>query len=339
MGDTLTLAGSRPARFGPPSASALELAGRSAVTNRVQDVVRRVAALEGGVLIVAHRGSDVESVAREIHLSGRRASAPFVRVPCGSADAERMLFGDPDDGSPQDLETVSADSQIAAACGGSLFLEDITELRAGAQARLARVARDGEVRIGGTPVATACRLLASAPHSIDADVKEQHFRRDLYRRLTSWRIELPPLADRPEDVPALAVRLLDDLSATRGGPPRTFTRSALALLGAMAWPGNLAELRESVERALDSTADSVIQVEDMLPTLQLDRAPLAFVPAGSLREARLRFEHDYIAAVLQHHGWRMAEAATTLGIQRPNLYRKVRQLGIPIARTAESHHE
>jgi len=84
-----------------------------------------------------------------------------------------------------------------------------------------------------------------------------------------------------------------------------------------------------------ATREPAIQVEHVLPALQLDRAPLPFAPAGTLREARLRFERDYIAAVLQHHGWRMADAAQTLGIQRPNLYRKARQLGIPLARGAE----
>ena len=306
MRDTLTLAGARPARFGQLTAGAIELAGRSAVTNRVQELVRRVAAREGCVLLVARPGSDVESVAREIHLRGHHAGAPFVTASCGSARVERTLFGKPDDGPPGDLEQISAESRVAAACGGTLFLEDVTELPASAQARLARIARDGEVRIDGSPVATACRLVASAPHSVDADVREQRFRGDLYRRLTAWRIELPPLADRAEDVPALALRVLEDLSSARGGAPRTFTQAALALLGAMTWPGNLAELRESVERAANGTADTVIQVEHILPTLQLDRAPLAFVPAGSLREARLRFEHDYIAAVLQHPGWRMA---------------------------------
>jgi DNA-binding NtrC family response regulator len=335
MRDTLTLADARPARFGRPNAAAVEFAGRSAAISRVQELVRRVAIREGGVLLVARRGTDVESVAREIHGRGSHANAPFVSVSCGAAGAERTLFGDPSGEAPLDLEPVSADSRIAAACGGTLFLEDIMELPAAVQARLARVVRDGEVRIGGDPVATACRLLASASPGIDADVREHRFRSDLYRRVTTWRIELPPLADRPEDVPALAVRVLEDLSSAHGGPPRTFTQAALALLGAMTWPGNLAELQEAVERAVVSTEDTVIQVEHILPTLQLDRAPLAFVPAGSLREARLRFEHDYIAAVLQHHGWRMAEAATTLGIQRPNLYRKVRQLGIPIARGSE----
>jgi DNA-binding NtrC family response regulator len=94
-------------------------------------------------------------------------------------------------------------------------------------------------------------------------------------------------------------------------------------------------LHGAIERVVAETRGDVIQVEHLLPALQLLRAPAPFVPSGNLREARLRFERDYIVAVLQHHGWRMAEAAHTLGIQRPNLYRKARQLGIPLARLAD----
>ena len=90
-----------------------------------------------------------------------------------------------------------------------------------------------------------------------------------------------------------------------------------------------------VERAARERSHDVIQIEDVLPALNLDRAPVRFTPAGQLREARLRFERDYISAVLQHHGWRMADAAETLGIQRPNLYRKARQLGIPLTRATD----
>jgi len=133
----------------------------------------------------------------------------------------------------------------------------------------------------------------------------------------------------------LATRLLEDYSGAQGSPPRTFTQAALALLAAHSWPGNLAELRALVERVVAETRDQAIQIEQLLPVLQLERATTAFVPVGSLRDARLRFERDYIAAVLQHHGWRMADAAQTLGIQRPNLYRKARQLGIPLARVSE----
>jgi DNA-binding NtrC family response regulator len=300
--------------------------------------VRRSASLESGVLIVGERGADAVSVARELHARSRPTAASWIAVECGAGDVahlERALFGAPPGPVPTDLESVSADSRIAAARGGMLFLQDVEELPAAAQARLARVARDGEVRIDGEIVATGFRLAASASPSIDGDVRQSRFRADLFRRLAVSRIDLPPLRDRLEDVPALSARLLEDLSAAAGLPPRRFTQAALALLTALSWPGNLAELRRVVERVMADTSEQVIQIEGLLPALQLDRASTAFVPAGSLRDARLRFERDYIAAVLQHHGWRMADAALTLGIQRPNLYRKARQLGIPLTRVTD----
>jgi DNA-binding NtrC family response regulator len=118
----------------------------------------------------------------------------------------------------------------------------------------------------------------------------------------------------------------------RHGPGRSFTNAALAVMCALPWAGNLAELRVVIEGALAQSADAVVQIEQVLPSLQLDRSTTAFLPCGSLREARMRFGRDYIAAVLQHHGRKIGEAAHTLGIQRPNLYRKARQLGIPVNR-------
>ena len=334
--DTLTLAG-RPARLFAANAGAVELVGRSNAIARVHELLRRAAASDSGTLITGETGTAVESVARELHGRSRQATAPFVIVECGAADVasvDRLLFGPAADAEPTDLEPVTSDSRVAAAIGGTLFLQDVSELPASTQARLARIARDGEVRIDGAVVATMFRLVASASPGIDADVHAHRFRGDLYRRLTGMRIDLPPLRDRAEDVPVLAQRLLDDFAAD-GAPARTFTQTALALLGALTWPGNFAELRAAIERVVAETRAEVIQVEDLLPALQLLRAPAPFVPSGNLREARLRFERDYIAAVLRHHGWRMAEAAQTLGIQRPNLYRKARQLGIPLARVSE----
>jgi DNA-binding NtrC family response regulator len=226
---------------------------------------------------------------------------------------------------------VSASSRVAAARGGTLFLGNVGELPASAQARLARIARDGEARVDAEAVPMRFRIVASAVPGIDADVQERRFRSDLYRRVTTSRIDLPPLRMRSDDVPAIAVRLLAD-----GAAGRTFTNAALALLAAVSWPGNLAELRHVIDRIVSlPSAAATIHVEHVLPALQLDRAPVSFVPSGTLREARQRFERDYIAAVLQHHGWRMADAAQTLGIQRPNLYRKARQLGIPLVRASE----
>jgi DNA-binding NtrC family response regulator len=338
MADTLMLTNSRPARFGRPPGGAIELAGSSPAIARAQELARRASAVAGGVILVAERGVDVESVAREVHARGRPAAAPFVAIECEAGDAarlDRVLFGTPAGDVPRDLEQVSPDSGLAAARQGTLFLQDVGELPAAIQARLARVARDGEVRVDGQAVSTDFRIVASASAAIDADVRGQQFRADLYRRLSATRIDLPPLRERQQDLPDIVGRILEETCEAERLSPRTCTQAATALLSAMPWPGNLAELREVLERALAETADEALQIEHLLPALRLDRAATRFVPSGNLRDARLRFERDYIASVLQYHGWRMADAAQTLGIQRPNLYRKARQLGIPLKRLAE----
>ena len=337
MRDTLLLAKSRSPRPGPGSSAPTELIGGSAAIGRVQELMRRTASLDSGVLLVGERGADASAIAQELHARSRPAGAPWIVIDCAddAARIDRSLFGTARNHGPTDLESVSSDSRTVAARGGTLFLQDVTELPSAIQTRLTRIARDGEVRVDGEIVPTQVRFVASALPSIDGDVREHRFRADLYRRLAASRIDLPPLRERLEDVPMLATRLLEDSSGAQGSPPRTFTQAALALLAAHSWPGNLAELRALVERVVGETRDQAIQIEQLLPVLQLERATTAFVPVGSLRDARLRFERDYIAAVLQHHGWRMAEAAQTLGIQRPNLYRKARQLGIPLARVPE----
>jgi len=322
-----------------PGRGAPELAGQSAAVARVRDFVTRAAVQPGCVLITAEAGTIVAAVAEELHRRSGEANRPFVVVDCTAGDAgrvERALFGAaaPD---AAELEWAAADSAIARACGGTLFLQDVTELPASAQRRLARVLRDGQFRGDNLPQPAAFRLVASAPATIDDDVRTRRFRADLYRRLAATRIDMPPLRERAGDIPALAARTLEDISIAGDLPLREFTHSALALLAALPWPGNLRELHDVVAhvvRSLDAGAEAV-QIEHVLPALHRHGAPPPFVPAGNLREARLRFERDYIAAVLQHHRWRMADAAETLGIQRPNLYRKARQLGIPIARMPE----
>jgi DNA-binding NtrC family response regulator len=319
MAETLMLAGRHIVESSRNDARALELVGHSPAVERAQELVRRAAALSSGVLITAPSGSAVESVAHELHIRGNRSAAAYVIVACEARDPARLdhlLFGGMHDKTPPDLESVSPESRVAAAKDGTLFLQNVTELPAAAQARLARIARDGEVRIDGTAVATNFRLVASALPGVEAEVDANRFRLDLYRRLSAVRIDVPPLRERAEDIPALATRLLDDICVERGLRPRTLTRAVS-------------------QRVVDSGLEGTIQVEQLLPALQLERAPVPFTPSGCLREARLRFEREYIAAVLQHHRWRMSDAAQTLGIQRPNLYRKARQLGIPLARLVE----
>jgi DNA-binding NtrC family response regulator len=325
-------------RFTRAPTSAIELTGTSPAIARVLEFVRRAAASDGGVLITAEPGCAVDSLARELHIRSRRAAGPFVTVECASADAtdlDRQLFGAHFVAAAVDLESVAADSRIATARGGTLFLQDVADLPAGVQSRLARVVRDGEVRIDGVAVEAGFRLMASAAISLESDVDGHRFRADLFRRLSSVRIDLPPLRERQEDVPLLASRLLDEICAARGLASRSFTQAALALVGALTWPGNLHELHDAIVRVVVASNAEVIQIENLLPALRLQRTSQLFSPNGSLREARARFERDYIASVLQFHQWRMSEAAATLGMQRPNLYRKAKQLGIPLARGSE----
>lgn len=288
------------------------------------------------MLIVSEPGSDAESVAKALHARGRAAAgAAFVALDCKRDGIDRLLFGQPAARRASDLEEIGRDGSLAGARRGTLFLQDVGELPASVQARLARIVRDGEASVGGAPVEMSCRLIASATTAIDADAQARRFRADLFRRLSSSRIDLPPLRERGEDLPELATSILEELSEVRQLGPRTFTQAALALLSALPWPGNLAELHDVIERVVRDSSGEVVQIEQLLPALQLARTPAPFVPAGSLREARLRFERHYITAVLHQHGWRLADAAQALGIKRPNLYRKARQLGLALTRVAE----
>ena len=253
MADTLIRPGVRTPAFGRAATAipgALELVGHSPAITRVKELVRRAAPLDVGVLLTAERGADVDSVARELHGRSRRAASPYVVVECDCADPShlgQLLFGTASTLStgpssppaPTDLEPIARDSRLAVARGGTLFLQDVTELPAAIQARLARIARDGEVSLDGEPVTTEVRLVASASPAVDADVHAHRLRADLFRRLAAVRIDLPPLRDRQEDVPVIATRVLEEALAERGLKLRAFTQAALALVAAVTWPGNL----------------------------------------------------------------------------------------------------
>ena len=337
MPDPLTLASRRPAEPIRAAVRAVELEGQSLAITRVQELLRRAAAAEGGVLIVAEHGVDVASVARELHDRSRQPDAPFIGIDCTRERArlDLLLFGTPSTG-VVDLEAITSDSRVAAARGGTLFLEDVGELPASVQARLARLVRDGEASIDGQPVAVSFRLTGSATPGIDGDADARRFRMDLYRRLCGSRIDLPPLRDRPEDVPALAIRTLEDLSdADQRGPSQFHAGRAGAPVGVdLARQSRRvpARHRTSGRRRAERGDPDRASAAGASTRPRADRRSC---PTGNLKEARLRFERDYIAAVLQHHGWKMADAAQTLGIQRPNLYRKARQLGITLTRATD----
>jgi DNA-binding NtrC family response regulator len=303
--------------------------------------VRRArAALEGAaggpILILADEGLEPTSAARHVH-DHTRAGQPFVTVDCAQPDPEQLellLLG----GRPRatgDLEALGANAALLAARGGTVFLEHLSDLPALVQRRLARVLRDGEVRTSGRErVRVTARVIASAPPTVSSDARDGRFRADLWRRFATQQVTLPPLRTRPEDLAVIVQQLAVEICTAAGRQAPTFTQPALTVLAAFQWPGNIVELRGALERILREAPGPTVRQEDVLPTLPVE-AVAGRTPLVSLREARRRFEREYIAAVLEQHQWRMSDAARTLGIERANLYRKTRQLGISRAAAVE----
>lgn len=316
----------------------------SPAMTQVAEIVKHAASGRCGILICGERGTGRETIARAIHSHGPDPSAPFIVVNCAEpTPIELELFGTPSastrGGDQRGLDRMGADSRLLEASGGILFLEHITEMPSRTQARLMRVLRDREVFIDDSdqPVALDVRPIASVDMAIEAAVEDGRIRAELFERLSLIRIDVPPLRMRKEDIPALASHLLKSLCRENGRPIKTITRSALTLLSALPWRGNGTELRGLLERLILLVPNGLIRLEDVLAHTQLDAGIGPTGADATLRQARARFERDYIGAVLQHHHGRVAEAARVLGIQRTNLYRKMRRLHLMGSRVQGRH--
>jgi DNA-binding NtrC family response regulator len=303
--------------------------------------VRQAAATHGGVLICGESGSGRRMIAREVHRLSAGGDAPFVGADCAEVEEiESVLFGLPPvsgngDGVRARRDRISRVSLLYQAVGGTLFLAHLIEMPARVQARLARVLRDGEVTVieSRRTVPTRMRLVASADASWDGAVAEGQIRSDLSKRCSHTRIQVPPLRERREDIPALASSLLAEVCAETGVPCREIDEGAMSLLCAFPWRGNARELRALLRTLVQRSDSPSLRLQDVLASVHLDGAAKSFLGSGTLREAKERFERDYILAVLERHRGRVGEAARALGIQRPNLYRKMRALRVPPPRT------
>ena len=313
--------------------------GTSPAMRLVMDLVQRAAPGRCGMLICGERGSGREMIARAIHMHGTNRNAPFVKVDCSSAspeDVEMQLFGvlNKRSGSAaaerRSLERIGRNSRLADSAAGILFLENIAELPARVQGRLVRILRDREAFVddGREPIALDIRPIAAVDSAVNSAVDEGRLRTDLYERLSLIRVDVPALRQRREDIPLLATHFLKDLCKAGGKPVKTLTRPALTLLAALPWRGNALELRTLLERLILLAPGGLIRLEDVLAHTQLEGSVSPTGLDATLRQARAKFERDYIAAVLQHHRGRIADAARVLGIQRTNLYRKMRRLNL-----------
>ena len=318
--------------------------------SRVLREAERAAGLELGILVTGETGTGKELLARAIHGASRRADGPFVAVDCtalpeGTLQSE--LFGHRR-GAFSGAESDRV-GRFEAARGGTLFLDAVDELPGTAQTGLLRAVEEREVLPLGEarPRRVDFRLLASASPALKRRVGEGSFRRDLFYRLHVVEIELPPLRERPKDLPLLARQFLRDCARRFRKPLHDFTAPALEVLLAFDWPGNVRELQAVVEAAAASTRGEWIQESDLPVYLRVPRRPPLLeagspesppAPAGSAEEdadgtgtfAR-RVEEFQRALLLETLGrklWNGREAARELGLERHQLKYLCAKLGI-----------
>jgi two-component system nitrogen regulation response regulator NtrX len=324
--------------------------GESEAMVALRGQVAMAAPTNGRVLIFGENGTGKELVARNIHAMSRRRAAPFVEVNCAAIPEELIeseLFGHV----RGSFTGAVADrrGKFELAHGGTIFLDEIGDMSLKTQAKVLRVLQEQVMEpVGGSSrIKVDARVVAATNKDLPAEIRAGQFRDDLYFRLNVVPIFVPALRDRSEDIPLLAEYFMAMLAREYGRRPKTFERDATAALQRYGWPGNVRELRNLVERLMIMVPGDCVTARDLtfLDTghgpapLPANRDPRPMVP---LHDARDQFERDYILRALAAQHGNISRTADVLGVERSNLYRKMRAFGI-IPRAGETagtdHHE
>jgi DNA-binding NtrC family response regulator len=315
--ENLRLKKSLESAAGPPP-----LLGTSAPMRQVIELVSTVAASDATVLITGESGTGKEVVARAIHAASARRYNPMVVVNCGALPEgilESELFGH--EAGAFTGARARHKGKFESAEGGTVFLDEIGEVSPKVQVELLRVLEEKKVtRLGGSaPIGVDFRTVTATNRDLQAAVKDGAFREDLYWRLNVVHIHIPPLRERPEDVPVLAEHFLAKFAQSMSRRPMRFSSEALAALASYPWPGNVRELQNAIERAVVVSRADVIQAADL--PLRVTQATALGTAPGSLAEA----ERAHVQAVLDASGWNITRAARILAVDRVTLYNKIRK--------------
>ena len=318
----------------------LTMVGESYVMAQLREQVAMAAPTNGRVLIFGENGTGKELVARSIHQLSRRRGGPFVEVNCAAIPEELIeseLFGHVKGaftGAVADRR-----GKFEASDGGTLFLDEIADMSLKTQAKVLRALQEQVVEpLGGTgTMKVDVRILAATNKDLPAEIRAGRFREDLYFRLNVIPIFVPPLRDREADIPLLASHFMEGLAREYGRRPKRLDAGAAAGLRGYQWPGNVRELRNVVERLMIMVPGETITMGDLAfldPTTVLVADPPG-ASTVSLHDARERFEREYILRALAAQQGNMSRTAEALGVERSNLYRKMRAFGIVPARRVD----
>ena len=305
--------------------------GRSRAFSEVVALAELVAPSDSTVLVTGESGTGKEVLARYIHGLSTRADGPFVSINCGALPEsllESELFGHirgSFTGAVRDKEGL-----LVAARGGTFFLDEVGEMPPALQVKLLRALQEREVvPVGATePIPIDVRIIAATNRDLEHEMRRGSFRSDLYYRLNVIALHLPPLRERPDDVPLLAEHFLKRLSQREGGRKLTVADDAMAALRCYDWPGNVRELENALERAAVLSKDNVIGTDDLSDRIT-EPPPMRVVSDTPHANPTLEIvERAYILYVLQAEGGNKARAAEVLGIDPSTLYRKLNRYGL-----------
>jgi two-component system nitrogen regulation response regulator NtrX len=323
----------------------LTMVGESYAMAQLREQIAMAAPTNGRVLIFGENGTGKELVARSIHALSRRRNAPFIEVNCAAIPEELIeseLFGH----TKGSFTGAVADrrGKFELADSGTLFLDEIGDMTLKTQAKVLRALQEQVVEpVGGaTSIKVDVRVLAATNKDLPTEIRAGRFREDLYFRLNVIPVFVPPLRERESDIPSLAEHFIAELSREYGRRPKKFDPDAMAALRHYGWPGNVRELRNVIERLMIMVPGDTITVADLsfLPGSAVVRdthdTPAQTLP---LHEARDRFERDYIVRALAAQQGNISRTADVLGVERSNLYRKMKGFGIIPARKGEGEEE
>jgi two-component system, NtrC family, nitrogen regulation response regulator NtrX len=311
-----------------------EIVGKSPGIQKLKEQIRIVAPTNGWVLITGENGTGKELVARGIHQLSLRVDNPFVEVNCAAIPEELIeseLFGHEKGSFTGALTKRRGKFDLANA--GTIFLDEIADMSLKTQAKILRILQEQKFeRVGGTEmISVDVRVVAATNRDLQEEIQKGQFREDLYYRLNVIPISVPPLRERPMDIPVLVEYFIAEFCLDNHKEPKKISSEALELLSFYSWPGNVRELKNVVERMVIMTRGPLIEAKDVPDPIQEQRKvhpEFSFFEYNLLKDARREFEKRFIIKKLKENEDNISRTAELIGIERSNLHRKIKSYGI-----------
>ncbi len=305
-----------------------KMIGSSPAFTRAVEQATMAARSDARVLLIGESGTGKELLASHIHQQSPFSTGPFVKVNCAAIPTELLeseLFGH--EKGAFSGATSARRGKFELADGGTLFLDEVADLHGASQAKLLRVLQEGEFhRVGGEQtIHVSVRVLSATNRDLSVLVEQEKFREDLYYRLSVVPIRVPALRERPQDLRSLAQYFLEEFCARNNFRSKTLDDGVFGVFENYAWPGNARELKNAIERMAILTQGDRLTVESVPVEI---RVPKESGARSSVQEARESAERDHILRALEETNWNVSGAARALGMDRTNLHKRIRTLGL-----------